>query len=475
MDQNRAPLAEALKHNSEKQFVPFDVPGHKGNLDFLADYYGKTCLAVDMNSRLEIDCLCRPDGCIKEAEALAAEAFGAKRAWFMVGGTTSAIQAMIMSVCTLDEKILLPRNVHSSVINAVILSGAIPVYINPTIHEKLGISLGMECAQILECIRNNPDAKAIVINNPIYYGICSDLKKIVDIAHASGMFVLVDEAHGAHFGFCEDLPVSAMACGADMSAVSMHKTGGSLTQSSLLLASDAVDADHVLETINISRTTSASYLLLSSLDLARRYLAQHGRQRLKQILDLANQARNAINEIDGLYAFTDEISDKDDAFDFDRTKLAVYTAGIGLAGIEVYDLLRDRFGVQIEFGDMNNILAIGGIGDREAYYETLVSSLCQIAKEFGKQDDGKVVFEYIKPTIRMSPRKAFFSTKEYLPLRKAVGKICSGSVMCYPPGIPILAPGELITEEIKEHIEFALDKGCSIHGLASNGCIQTVK
>ncbi len=465
MGQRRTPLADALRRNRDAGFIPFDVPGHKGGLSFLADYYGRESLSLDMNSREQLDYLLQPAGCIREAQELAAEAFGAANAWFMVNGTTSAVQAMIMSVCPPDSKILLPRNVHSSVINAVILSGAVPVYMHPSVHDDLGISLGIRTEDIIRYIENNTDASAIVINNPTYYGICSSLREIVQIAHAHGILVLADEAHGTHFYFGDNLPEAAMRCGADMSAVSMHKTGGSLTQSSLLLAADSVDPAHVLEIINLSCTTSASYLLLSSLDLARSFLATEGRETIARILSMTENARGAINSIDGLYAFADEISSSDDVFDFDRTKLSVCTSGIGLAGIEVYRLLRDRYGIQIEFGDMNNILAVGSIGDRPESYEKLVAALADIAVRYRKPTSDVFDFEYIKPIIRMSPRKAFFGIKQPVPIWDAAGRICCGSVMCYPPGIPILAPGELVTREIVDHILHAQQKGCTISGL----------
>ena len=213
------------------------MPGHKrgkGNPD-LTDFLGEKCLSVDVNSMKMLDNLCHPISVIKEAEELAADAFGAAHAFFMVGGTTSSVQSMVLSVCKQGDKIILPRNVHRSVINIMILCGAIPVYVNPDMNNDLGIALGMKLSAVEKAIQENPDAKAVLINNPTYYGICSPLEKITKLAHAHGMLVLVDEAHGTHFYFHDDLPASAMSVGADMAAVSMHKTGGSLTQSSFLL------------------------------------------------------------------------------------------------------------------------------------------------------------------------------------------------------------------------------------------------
>jgi arginine/lysine/ornithine decarboxylase len=252
--------------------VPFDVPGHKrgrGNPELTA-FLGEKCMNVDVNSMKPLDNLCHPVSVIRDAEDLAAQAFHAKHAFFMVGGTTSAVQAMVLTACKKGDKIILPRNVHISVINALILCGATPVYINPQIEHRLGISLGMSVADIEKAIMENPGVKAILVNNPTYYGICSNLKKITDIAHAHEIKVLVDEAHGTHFYFNNALPVSAMDAGADMASVSMHKSGGSLTQSSLLLTGEHINADYVRQIINLTQTTSGSYLLLSSLDISRK-------------------------------------------------------------------------------------------------------------------------------------------------------------------------------------------------------------
>ena len=276
--QTRAPLYEALEKFRKQRVVPFDVPGHKrgrGNSE-LTDFLGQRCMDVDVNSMKPLDNLSHPVSVIREAEELAADAFGAANAFFMVGGTTSSVQTMVFTSVKRGEKIIMPRNVHKSAINALILCGAVPVYIDPKVDVKLGIPLGMELADVQKAIDENPDAKAILINNPSYYGICSNLKAIVEMAHKNGMLALVDEAHGTHLSFHEDLPMSGMEAGADMSAVSMHKSGGSLTQSSLLLTGADVDPGYVQNIINLTQSTSASYLLLASLDISRRNVAMRG-------------------------------------------------------------------------------------------------------------------------------------------------------------------------------------------------------
>ena len=466
MNQNDAPLEEAMIAHRLNRVVPFDVPGHKGgrgNTE-LTDFLGINCLKADVNSMKPLDNLCHPVSVIKEAQELAAEAFHAEHAFFMVTGTTGAVQAMIMTTCKAGEKIIMPRNVHRSAINALVVNGAIPIYVNPGVNKRLGIPLGMGVEDVKKAILENPDAKAVLVNNPTYYGICSNLREIVKLAHEHGMKVLVDEAHGTHFYFGENMPVSAMNAGADMAAVSMHKTGGSLTQSSLLLCGKDINADYVRQIINLTQTTSGSYLLMASLDIARKNLSINGRELFAKTVKFAEYAREEINKLGGYYAFGDELCDGDAFFAFDKTKLSVHTRDIGLAGIEVYDILRDEYGIQIEFGDLGNILAIISAGDRALEIERLISSLSEIKRLYSKDKAGLFDHEYINPDVTMPPQKAFYGDKKLVPLEESTGKVCGEFVMCYPPGIPILAPGERITDEIIEYIKYAKKKGCSLTG-----------
>ena len=464
--QEDTPIHQALEEQRINKLAHFDVPGHKGGRGNkeLKRFLGDTCLQLDMNSMKPLDNLCHPVSVIKEAQALAAEAFGAEEAFFIVNGTTAAVQAMIMSVCKAGDKVIMPRNVHRSAINALVVCGAQPVYINPGINQSLGIPLGMSMKDVKKAMEEHPDAKAILVNNPTYYGICSDLRGIVELAHERGMYVLADEAHGTHFYFHENLPVSAMEAGADMAAVSMHKTGGSLTQSSILLTNRGINADYVRQIINLTQTTSGSYLLLSSLDIARKNLSLNGKEMFEKTMQFADYARNEINKLGGYYAFGEELIDKDAVYDFDTTKLSVHTRDIGLAGIEVYDLLRDEYGIQIEFGDIGNILAIISAGDRNIEIESLISALSEIKRLYAKTKAGLFDHEYINPTIVMGPQQAFYGKKKMVPIEQSEGGICGEFVMCYPPGIPILAPGERITKDILAYIAYAKEKGCFMTG-----------
>ena len=468
LNQLDTPVARALEEQRVNRLAHFDVPGHKGGRmnPELNGYFGAKLMSLDVNSMKPLDNLAHPVSVIRDAQALAANAFGADNAFFIVNGTTAAVQTMIFASVQAGQKVILPRNVHRSAINALVVNGAIPVYVNPRVNPDLGIPLGMALEDVEAAIRANPDAKAVLVNNPTYYGICSDLRAIVALAHAHDMLVLVDEAHGTHFYFTDRLPVSAMAAGADMAACSIHKTGGSLTQSSLLLTRRPVNPDYIRQVINLTQTTSASYLLIASLDLARKNLFHNGRTMFEKTIAMADYARSEINELGGYYAFGSEIVNGDSVCAFDTTKLSIHTRNIGLAGIEVYDLLRDEYGIQIEFGDVGNILCILSSGDRPLDIERLISALAEIKRLHAKSPAGLFDHEYVEPKVEMSPQSAFYARKRQVAIEKSEGFVAGEFVMCYPPGIPILAPGERITREVLDYVLYAKSKGCFMTGPA---------
>lgn len=466
--QENAPIAEALEQFRASRVVPFDVPGHKrgkGN-PALTAFLGEQCLSVDVNAMKPLDNLTHPVGVIAEAERIAADAFGSHHAFFMVGGTSSSVQAMVLFAVREGEKIILPRNVHRSVIYALVLSGAVPVYVDPQVSDTLGIPLGMSVSEVESTMQAHPDAKAILLNNPTYYGVCSDLARMTEMAHTRGMLVLADEAHGTHFSFGASLPISAMAAGADLSAVSMHKSGGSLTQSSFLLSGPAVDFEDLRSIINLTQTTSGSYLLLSSLDLSRRNMALHGTGIIDRVLQLTEYAREEINEIGGYDAFSAELINGDTVYAMDPTKLAVNTRGIGRSGVEVYDLLRDEYQIQIEFGELSNVLAYVSVGDTPKDMERLIGALSEIRRlHAGPPKERAVMAEYLPPEVVEPPRVAFYAAKESLRLTAAVGRTAGEFVMAYPPGIPMISPGERITSELVSYIGYAKQKGSFLTGM----------
>lgn len=466
LDQSKMPLLSALMAYKDNSIIPFDVPGHKqgkGN-PLLQKVFGAELMRMDVNSSKPLDFLGNPTGVIKEAEELMAEAFDAKAAHFLVNGTSSGVQAMIMTACRPGEKIILPRNVHKSAINALILSGAEPIYLQPEIHEDLGIAMGISAKQVAEAIRLHRDAKAVFIIHPTYYGAVSELSAIVSLAHENNMLALVDEAHGTHFHFHPELPIDAMNAGADMAAVSLHKTGGSLSQSSaLLIGGNQVDPAHVKRILNLSQTTSASYLLMASLDATRCMLATQGEARFTELLTLARETRKKLNEIPGVYAFGHDLIGSSGVFDFDETKMSIHTLDFGLSGLDAYDILRDEFSIQLEMGDAHNILAIFSVGDGKEDAEALLSAIRILAaRNLGKHP--RIPYQASHPVIAMRPRDAFYAAKESLLLNEAEDEIAGESIMAYPPGIPIVSPGEKIDRNMIRQIQYLKQHHCVLTG-----------
>ncbi len=450
------PLIDAITEYDKRDVVPFDVPGHKhgrGTKE-LVDFFGEKVMRIDVNSMKCLDNIGNPVSVIKHAQDLMADAYDADHAFFLTNGTSSGVQAMIMSSCQAGDKVILPRNAHKSAINALILGGITPVYVQPQMSEQLGIAMGMTVEKLKEAIAIHPDAKAVFVINPTYYGACSNLKEIVKLCHKHDMAVLVDEAHGAHLHFNDKLPMSAMQAGADMSAVSLHKTGGSLTQSSaLLLKGTRIEKDRVKTILNLTTSTSASYLLMASLDGARKILATRGEKMLDNTLELSNSAREEINKIDGMYAFSSELIDGSGVYDFDQTKLGINVTGLGLTGFEAYDILRDEYNIQMELGDIYNVLAIISLGDTKEALNSLVDALYDISKRY-KSEPFKCDLKALNnPEVVIIPRDAFYMQKKIVKLCDSAGEIAGEYIMAYPPGIPVLSPGEKITCEIIDYIE----------------------
>lgn len=467
LNQDIAPIYEALKKLIADNTIPFDVPGHKrgkGN-SLLQEFIGERACEFDVNSSKTIDNAMHPTGVIREAEKLMADAFYADDAFLMVNGTTSAVQAMLMAACKEGEKVILPRNVHKSAINALIISGAIPVYINPGVNNSLGISLGMSVEDVKQTIEENPDAKAIFIINPTYYGICSNIKEIVKIAHEYEMLVLIDEAHGTHFYFGDNSPYGGMQLEADMCALSLHKTGGSLTQSSVLLVRDEnINPHYVRSVINITQTTSSSYLLLTSLDLARKQLALSGTTMINRAVELSNYAREEIKKIGGYVVFSRDLINGDTIADYDVTKLSINVSNIGLSGFEMGSILRDEYHILIEYGDANNFMCVISLGDNLENIDKLVAALKDIKEKYSCEKLEIAKAEFIIPEVSVSPREAFYARKMPVLFSESEGLVSGEFIMCYPPGIPIVAPGEIISQDAIDYIIYSKAKGSLITG-----------
>ncbi|MFP4286086.1 MAG: aminotransferase class I/II-fold pyridoxal phosphate-dependent enzyme [Candidatus Izemoplasmataceae bacterium] len=449
-----APLYDALVHYGLKQNVtPFDVPGHKmgkGIAKRFIDDVGEAIFKLDVNSMKELDSLSNPVSVIKEAEELAADLFEADHAFFIVNGSTSGVQNMILATCRDNDKIIMPRNMHKSAYNGLILSGAKPIYIDPVIHDDSGISMGLTLDAVKETILNNLDAKAILLLHPNYFGYTSNLKEIIDFAHDKNMIVLVDQSHGSHFSLHESFPVSAMTLGADLATISMHKTGGSLTQSSILLHNNGlVPYSKLRSTINLSQTSSASYLLLASLDVARQHLALNKDSLFKEIDMLANHAKAHINQIEGFKVLNSSILDGDGIYAHDHTKLTVDVSAYGMSGFKVYDLFKEHFNIQLELGETHIVLAIISLGDTMESINQLIEGFRRFSKLYPLKP--RAVMKKIElniPEMIYTPRQAFFKHSTLMELSQTESMIAADSIMIYPPGIPLVVPGERITKEV---------------------------
>jgi arginine decarboxylase len=464
----RAPLYEALEQYAQKDIVHFDVPGHKKRLRAgLGEYFGEKIIRLDANSTRELDMLSNPDGIIYEAEQLLAEAYDADYAFMLVNGSTFGIQVMIMTACGPKDKIIMPRNVHKSAINAVIMSGAIPVFIEPEVNLDYGIANGVSYESVRKAVIDNPDAKALFMINPTYFGVVSDLQAIIKLCRRHHIMVLVDEAHGAHFPFHPDFPDNASTLYADMATVSLHKTGGSLTQSSVLLLNErSIQYSQVRTIINLMQTTSASYLLMASLDLARRNLVLNGREIYDGILQAVEVAKAELSTMPGLSVLTSEDVDGHGIYDYDETKIVIKVNELGLTGFEVYDILKKEFGIQLELAETYVVLAVVGIGDDQATLNQLVSAMRSLTHRYAGKEPSlrlqQMEWLHERPMSVVSPRDAFYSPKRIIPIKDAVGEICAESLMIYPPGIPLVIPGEKLTQRIIDHYHFYQQQNCTI-------------
>ncbi|MDQ0155858.1 aminotransferase class I/II-fold pyridoxal phosphate-dependent enzyme [Robertmurraya andreesenii] len=470
MSQLETPLFSGLVEHAKKNPIQFHIPGHKkgaGMDSDFRDFVGGNALSIDLINIGPLDDLHAPKGIIKQAQDLAAEAFGADHTFFSVQGTSGAIMTMVMAVCGPGDKIIVPRNVHKSVMSAIIFSGAIPVFIHPEVDVELGISHGITTHAVEKALSQNPDAKGLLVINPTYFGISADLKKIVEIAHSYHVPVLVDEAHGVHIHFHDSLPLSAMQAGADMAATSVHKLGGSMTQSSILNVKEGlVSPKRVQSILSMLTTTSTSYLLLASLDVARKQLATKGHELIERTIELAQNMRREINQIDYLYCVGEEILETEAAYDYDPTKLIISVKELGLTGYEVEKWLRGMYNIEVELSDLYNILCIITPGDTHKEADILLEALRDLSKmrtEKKEQAQTKVLLPEI-PLLALTPRDAFYAETELVPFDESEGRIIAEFIMVYPPGIPIFIPGEIVTKENLLYIKKNIEAGLPVQG-----------
>lgn len=466
--QTDAPLWQALQNHAEQNIISFHMPGHKhgwGMEKGFAQWLGKGVLSIDLTEIPGTDDLHLPQGPIKKAQELAAQAFGADRTFFLVNGTSCGVQAMILATCNPGDKIILPRNVHRSILGGLILSGAVPIYLEPEVHE--GIALGLTSSQVEEKLLAYPDAKAVLLVSPTYYGIVPDLNKIAETVHFYDIPLLVDEAHGPHLDFHSFLPTSSLKAGADMAAQGAHKLLSCLTQASLLhMNGERVDLNRVENSLRILQTTSPSYLLMASLDTARRQLALEGEKIWDKTLDLVKKTRKKIKKIAGFSCWGEEFIEKNGVFQLDLTKLTVNCKETGMSGWEVEKILGSKYKIQPELSGWNHLLFLCTPGNKEEEYQALVKALEDISKYYRKDKVLKSVPAdwNIIPEQVLSPREAFFASKETVPLENGLGKISGEMLAPYPPGIPVLAPGERINATVLAVLKDIKSKGVKVQG-----------
>lgn len=474
MDIDDIPILKSIMDYRNEGAVPFHMPGHKrGNIYKKAGigYLFDDLLAMDTTEVPGIDNLHSPESSVLKAQNLAAAAFGADYSFFLVNGTTSGIYSMIMAAANPGDKVIIPRNCHRSVYGAVILGRLVPIYINPEVDKELGIAMGVKPEILEEVLDEHSDAKAVVITNPTFYGICSDLKKIADIVHRKGMMLLVDEAHGSHFTFNKRLPVSALEAGADITAQSIHKTLPSMTQSSMLhVKSGKVDLEKLKLFLQLTQTTSPSHILLATLDAARCIMQEKGRMLLNDVIDWSIWAREEINKIPGLYCLGSDRLGRYGTEDYDPTRLTVNFRAAGISGVEAEAILRKDFKIQVEMADLYNIVAITTIGDCQSDFERLVEALRNITASRGDRSEeakAEAIFPKL-PEISIMPWEAIYCNKEQSEASDCIGRICGEMIIPYPPGIPVLMPGEVITPEAYEYLKLCVRQGIKINGVSDS-------
>ncbi|MBZ8181243.1 aminotransferase class I/II-fold pyridoxal phosphate-dependent enzyme [Oscillatoria salina] len=471
--QSKTPILAKLRELANKPHAAFYAPGHKrgqGISQPLAELVGKAVFQADLPELPELDNLFAPEGVIAEAQALAAEAFGASQTWFLVNGSTCGVMAAILATCGAGDKIILPRNIHQSAIAALILSGAVPIFINPEYDPTTDLALSI-APEALEAILNeHPETKAVMMVYPTYHGICGDVRAIATLCHQYHIPLLVDEAHGAHFAFHPELPISALAAGADLAVQSTHKILGAMTQASMLhLKSNLIDAQKISKALQLLQSTSPNYLLLASLDAARQQMALFGQELMSKTLSLADDARKHLKQLENL-AIVEPIKQAKLGFEtLDKTRLTVLVTQLGLTGFETDEILHKKLGVTAELPMQKHLTFIISLGNTATDIDKLVQGFTTLSKEYqGKENQTVFIPEFPQTKLAMSPREAYFATKKSLPIAETIGCISAETICPYPPGIPVLMPGEIITVSAINYLETVVESGGNITGCSDS-------
>lgn len=474
LDQTKMPFLESLMVEKHRWQTSFHMPGHKGVMSphpMLLDFLGGDPHPADLvEINGIIDYLHSPKGALLEAQQLASEAYGADTTFFLINGSTVGNVGSLMSASSDGQSVIMNRASHRSVYGGVVLSGAMPVYLTGEYHPQIGFPLAVSAESVLHALQSTPNASAVHITSPNYYGVISDTLTISEHAHTHGAALLVDEAHGSHLGFHEALPLSATYLGADMVIQSTHKTQGALTQASMLHVNNMqgfVNVARVGQVLSLLQSSSPSSLLLASLDAARHQMATQGRELLEQTIALSQSARESICEIEGLWCYGDDLLGKHGIYAYDPTKLIIRVADLGMTGFEAYDKLRYEYGIDGEFADVRQVICSITIGDTAQSVGKLVSALRQLAQEKRPAQADVVAYHppASLPKIAMSPRDAYYARSKAIPLAESAGQVIAENIIPYPPGIPLLVPGEVIDHERLEQMAYLTSKGSGIVGM----------
>ncbi len=474
-DQSKTPYVDALLRYRERGYTPFHTPGHKrgkGAPAKLREALGAEVLAVDVAMAGGVEDTRESTNLVHQAEELAAEAWGAERAWFLVNGSTSGLHALILTLAGPDEAIILPRNSHKAVIAALVFSGAMPHYVEPTVDEEWHIPRVMRPEAVARAVKERPDARAVLTISPNYYGIGADLPAISAAAHGAGMAFVVDQAWGPHLRFCSHLPEDAMSAGADAAVVSVHKLISGVTQSSLLLARGGrLSLPRLASVVKMTQSTSPQVLMLVSIDAARQQMATQGERLWHGAIELAEWARGEIRTIPGLRVLGREILEKEGAWSFDPTRVTVSATDTGVSGYQLETILRDDYRVAVEMADPLNVVLNVTYGDSRADVRLLVGALRDLAARYArKPTDAEALRQALALRLpaftrqALTPREAFFAPSVALPVSGCAGRVSAEMVTPYPPGIPVLGPGEEISQEVVDYLSLGARMELHVHG-----------
>lgn len=476
--QENTPLLSKLAELASKLDTPFYAPGHKKGKGIgkqLKSLLGEKVFQADLPELPDLDNLFNPQGVIKEAQELASEAFGANQTWFLANGSTSGIIASILATCGEGDKIILPRNVHQSAIFGLILSGATPIFLQPEYDSEFDLAYNLSPSQILQALNNNSGVKAVLLVSPTYHGICANLTEIAHCLANYNIPLIVDEAHGGHFSFHPSLPMSALEAGADIVIQSTHKVLGAMTQASMLhLKSNLVAPERISRALQLVQSSSPNYLLLASLDSARQQMATQGKELLTKTLNLARLAREKLTNCDYL-SILNLVNNRDNFYDLDYTRLTVNINKIGLNGYEIDEILVEDYQVICELPSLKTLTFIISIGNSEDDINNLIKAFGKL-KSYQKpvNQDFYYPASYPIPELALTPRQAFYSKTIPVSQKEAINRVSGETICPYPPGIPLIMAGEVITKEAIASLRRIILSGGTITG-ASDTTLATMK